>query len=396
MERAIGHHTAGFGALLRNYRRAAGLTQHELSSLAGVSVAAVRDLEQGRRLRPRPGSVARLAGALDLTAAQAGQLAVAAREASAAAMARRGVPARGLWVRVLGQLGIWRDGVSTGVVTPGQRAVLGLLAVSGGALVHREVIVDALWGERPPATAVNLVQAYVSRLRRRLDPGPPTRGRGGLLVSAGASYRLEVTADELDFLAFGEVVAQARAARQRGDLATACGCSEEAVGLWHGEPLADVDLLRGHVVVAELARQQAAAVMEYAEVACALGRPQDVLPHLQALTWREPLNEQAHGLLMIALAASGQQAAALQVFADLRNRLDEQLGVYPGAAVTDAHARVLRQDLPPGRGGARAAEASAVGHGGAQTAQWPWQDRGFYRCPAQAAGPGLAFRRARR
>jgi transcriptional regulator with XRE-family HTH domain len=223
MERAIVHHTAGFGALLRNYRRAAGLTQHELSSLAGVSVAAVRDLEQGRRLRPRPGSVARLAGALDLTAAQAGELAVAAREAGAAATLHRGVPARGLWVRVLGQLGIWRDGVSTGVVTPGQRTVLGLLAVSGGGLVHREVIVDALWGERPPATAVNLVQAYVSRLRRRLDPGRPTRERGGLLVSAGASYRLEVTGDELDFLAFGDLMARARAARLRGDAAAACG-----------------------------------------------------------------------------------------------------------------------------------------------------------------------------
>jgi DNA-binding SARP family transcriptional activator/transcriptional regulator with XRE-family HTH domain len=346
MERAIGRHTAGFGALLRNYRRAAGLTQHELSSLAGVSVAAVRDLEQGRRLRPRPGSVARLAGALELTAVQAGQLAMAARETAAVDMSRHGIPARGLWVRVLGQLGIWRDGVSAGVITPGQRTVLGLLAVSGGGLVHREVIVDALWGERPPATAVNLVQVYVSRLRRRLDPGRPARGPGGPLVSAGASYRLDLTVGELDFLAFRDLVDRARAARLRGHAAAACGFFAEALGLWQGEPLADVDRLRGHVVVAELARQQAATVAEYAEVACASGRPHEVLPHLQALTWREPLNEKAHALLMIALAASGQQAAALRVFTDLRVRLDEQLGVYPGAVVAEAHARVLRQDVP--------------------------------------------------
>jgi DNA-binding SARP family transcriptional activator len=70
-----------------------------------------------------------------------------------------------------------------------------------------------------------------------------------------------------------------------------------------------------------------------------------VLPHLRSLTLREPLHERAHALLMIALAGSGEQAAALTVFEDLRHRLDEQLGMRPCPELADVHQRVLRQQV---------------------------------------------------
>ena len=107
-----------------------------------------------------------------------------------------------------------------------------------------------------------------------------------------------------------------------------------------------MNLLRGHPVVIGLGRSRAAVIAEYAEIASGLGQYALLLPELHALAEREPLNEKAHAQLMIALAGSGQQAAALLVYADLRRRLDDQLGVRPGPELSAAHLRVLRQDVP--------------------------------------------------
>src|SRR5215475_8881597 len=79
------YRAARFAALMRDRRRAAGLTQGQLASLSGLSLAAVRDLEQGRTRRPRAGSLARLADALGLDAAQAEELALLARGGAAGA-----------------------------------------------------------------------------------------------------------------------------------------------------------------------------------------------------------------------------------------------------------------------------------------------------------------------
>src|SRR5262245_5233865 len=102
---------SGIGELVRIRRRAAGLTQHALAGLAGVSVGALRDLEQGRTRRPRSSLVTRLADVLDLAPRQVEELAASAMHAdSSAALAGPGVPAAGLWLRILGPLAAWRDG----------------------------------------------------------------------------------------------------------------------------------------------------------------------------------------------------------------------------------------------------------------------------------------------
>jgi DNA-binding SARP family transcriptional activator/tetratricopeptide (TPR) repeat protein/transcriptional regulator with XRE-family HTH domain len=350
------------GTLIGDSRRAAGLTQRELADLAGVGLGTVRDVEQGRR--PRSRSLARLAGALGLEIPRPQDHTGAARDAGGAMAPaaprlssfplhhRDGQPARpggGLWLRVLGPLQAWRAGARLDLGPPRQRAVLGLLAVCPAELVRRETVIDALWGEDPPGTAVSLVQAYLSRLGRVLDPGRSPRDGNGLLVSTGSSYRLRVASGQLDLLAFWQLVERARAVRSAGDATAACGLYESALTLWHGEPLADVDLLRGHLALADLCRRHAAVVIEYADAAAAAASYEGVLPRLEALARTEPLNERIHAQLMIALASTGRQAAALTLHEDLRRRLDEQLGVQPGPELADAHLRVLRQDLPGAR-----------------------------------------------
>jgi DNA-binding SARP family transcriptional activator/DNA-binding XRE family transcriptional regulator len=331
---------AGPGALIADCRRSAGLTQRELAELAGVGLGTVRDLEQGRS--PGSRSLARVAAALDLDVAKARATAGTARATGAAHPASR---PRGLWLAVLGPLEAWRNGKKVELGPRRQRALLGLLAVSPGELVSRGCIIDALWGEDPPATAVHLVQAHVSRLRKALDPARPAHGGRGPLESVGASYRLGASADGLDLLAFGRLTGRARAARFAGNAVAACGLYEDALDLWRGGPLADLELLQDHLAVTHLAGRHAAAVLEYADAAAAAHCPERALPRLEALARAEPLNERAAALLMTALASAGRQDVALRVYSGFQHRLDEQLGLRPGPELAEAHLRVLRQEV---------------------------------------------------
>jgi tetratricopeptide (TPR) repeat protein len=169
-----------------------------------------------------------------------------------------------------------------------------------------------------------------------------------LLVRDGTGYRLRLTEDQLDLLVFRRLVGDARQARAAGAVGQACEAYERALALRRGEPLADIEVLRGHPAIVALADELAATVLEYTDVALSdSNEPLDrVLPHLRALAARDRLNEASHARLMITLAAGGRQAEALREYEELRRRLDEQLGVLPGPEVRGAYARVLRQEIP--------------------------------------------------
>jgi DNA-binding SARP family transcriptional activator/DNA-binding XRE family transcriptional regulator len=360
-----------FGALVRSYRRMAGLTQQELALKAGLSVAALRDIEQSRRRRPRLSSVIALANALDLDSERAASMVDAGRDLTSAqlpqgtGLVRNAGPmeaGQGLRLAILGPLEAWRDGRPLSLGTPARRAVLGLLAMDPGALVRRDTIIDVLWREVPPRTAMGLVQAHVSRLRKVLEP--PERSAAGdsgeeVISSVRGAYRLRVAIEQVDLLLFRDLAAQAVAAQASGDDAYACMLYEDAARLWRGDPLADIDLLFGYPGIFLLRHQLTSVLLRYAELACALGQYRRVLPLLRALAVAEPLNESAHARLMIALAGTGQQAAAIGIYEDLRSRLDGELGLYPGEELAEAHLRILRQDIravlhaPPARGRCR-------------------------------------------
>jgi DNA-binding SARP family transcriptional activator len=345
-----GSSSTEFGTLLRAERLAAGLTQDELARASRMSVAAIRDLEQGRRRSPRPASVAQLTNALGLGRSRTRELTQAACNSSAGTASEQRIrhpheTTGHLRFNVLGPLTAWRGQTQLELGPPRQRAVLGLLVVNPGTQVRREALIDALWGEAIPATALNLVQTYVARLRRILEPHRQLRDRGGHLASVGTGYRLQATKDELDLLAFRDLVTKADDVFDVGDAATACKLYDEALAMYDGAPLADIDLLQGNPAVAKLASERTVVIMRYAEAASGAGRHERTLPELTALTVSEPLNERAHALLMIALAGSGQQAAALQVYEGMRLRLDELLGVYPSSELSVAYERVLRQEI---------------------------------------------------
>jgi DNA-binding SARP family transcriptional activator len=183
-------------------------------------------------------------------------------------------------------------------------------------------------------------------LRQALDPGRSHRDPAALLRYADGCYGLQATEAQLDLLDFQRLAADAAAACSAGDTSAGLELYERALNIWIGDPLANVDVLRDHPAVVGLSRQRSATICRYAEVACTLGSHDLVLAHLEALAAREPLNERAGAWLMVALAGTGQQAAALHVFEHIRAQLDDQLGVRPGRELASAHLRVLRQDIP--------------------------------------------------
>jgi DNA-binding SARP family transcriptional activator/transcriptional regulator with XRE-family HTH domain len=404
----------GPASLVGMYRREANLTQRELAAKAGLSVAALRDYEQGRRRRLRPNSLAGLAHALGLNADQAAGL------ARASAIPRRrpdlvpeprhaqdglgSAPLRDpagqdqvLWLAVLGPLAAWQSGTPLSLGPPAQRAVFGLLLLDPGALVRRDTIIDVLWGDAPPRTAAGLVQAHVSRIRRLLEMRESFAGTDRALDSVGGAYRLILSRHELDLLVFRDLAARAGAAQASGDVMTAAELYDHAVGFWRGDPFAEVAALRTHPRVTALKQELARVLLMYAEVASTLGQPYRVLPRLQALADAEPLNELAHARLIIALAGAGQQAAAIRVYENVRVRLDRELGLYPGEELSDAYLRVLRQDIRAGNGGRAGARPPALAAAGQVVPrQLPAAPRGFTgRAGELAALSGLLERESR-
>jgi DNA-binding SARP family transcriptional activator/transcriptional regulator with XRE-family HTH domain len=358
------------GKIFQARRLAAGISQQQLAELAKVGTGTVRDLEQGRTRSPHSGSIVRLAQALRFSAVEITTLTSMAYEwpAKTGLASRRpvqpGVPARGFWLQTLGPLRAWFDPVVIDFGAPKPRAILGMLALTPGTLMHREALIDGLWAENPPPSGVNLVQTYVSRLRRALEHACPQPEQRPSLISAGNSYGLCADATQLDLVAFEDLVSRARAACARGrtsDLILGCGLYQQALDLWQGDLLADIDLLRSHPAVISIRQRRDAIVVEFGAIAASAGRHEQALPYLRSVTDRDELNEPAHAQLMILLAGVGQQAAALRVFEELRMRLDTQLGVAPCAQLAQAQLRVLRQDVC-------SATATAMIQGGGQPA----------------------------
>jgi DNA-binding SARP family transcriptional activator len=323
-----------------------GLTQRELADAAGMSIGALRDLEQGRTRCPRWGAVAAFAAALDMDRNQRAELASAwsggqpdggsgygPLEGEAA-----GVGGTGVRIGVLGLLTVLRGPAVVELGSSRQRAVLGLLALHGPTGVNRDAIVDVLWRDRPPRSAVAEVQAYISRLRRLLDPGQVADGP---VILAGRYYRLGYGIG-VDLADFGELSRCADGVAAQGEFRLACALYERSLALWRGEVLADVDLLQGHLAAAEAARRRGDVVLRFARAAAAVGCHERMLPHLRDMCAREPLNEQAHAYLMTALAATGQQAAAVMLFGELMHRLDRELGIRPGPQLAATHVRIMR------------------------------------------------------
>ena len=214
-----------------------------------------------------------------------------------------------------------------------QRGVLAMLVLRAGNVVSTEVLIDGLWGERPPATAAKSLQVYISRLRKALGENA--------IVTRSPGYLLAATPEEVDLARFERLVEDAQHEAPEG----AAALLRSALELWRGAALAD---LAGEpfarAEIARLEEQRLAALEDRIDADLALGRHPSVVAELEGLVRTHPYRERLRGQLMLALYRSGRQADALDAYRDARSALAEQLGLEPGHDLKDLERRILSQD----------------------------------------------------
>jgi DNA-binding SARP family transcriptional activator len=252
-----------------------------------------------------------------------------------------------------------------------QRAVLAALLLTPGAVVAPHRLVEMVWGDAAPASAVANLRTHVSQLRRQLagvEDGDPR-----ILARAGG-YLIDIHRDKLDIERFEQLAESGRCARLFGDDQRAAGLFGQALQLWRGTPLAN---LRSTAAIDSEVQRLHESRLAVIEALCRcrlnLGAHAEVAGDLRRLVAEYPLHERLWTLLLTALAGAGQQAAALAAYEVFRRRLVDELGTRPGQELRDTHVAILRQadtpgltvtpaQLPRAAGGfcGRAAELSAL------------------------------------
>jgi DNA-binding SARP family transcriptional activator len=243
---------------------------------------------------------------------------------------------------VLGPVRGWRGEAELELGSPQQRAVLAMLLLARGRQVSADGLVDGLWGERVPRSAVGMVRTYVSRLRSVWATA--TGWPNDLITSLGDGYVLQLGSAVLDLDLFEGWLHEARAAWGRHEVAHGARLSRDALGLWGGDALAGVPGPYADSRRIQLAELQLAATEEKLAADISLGDHAAAIAELRALLAAHPFREALSELLMLALYRSGRQADALDVFDAARRRLRGELGVDPGPSLQATHQRVLRAD----------------------------------------------------
>ncbi|HEU5474187.1 MAG TPA: BTAD domain-containing putative transcriptional regulator [Actinophytocola sp.] len=242
---------------------------------------------------------------------------------------------------VLGPLAVWTaGGEPVAVAGLKVRALLADLLLHEGRPVSTDRLVADLWGDNPPANAAGALQVRVSQLRKALADAEP--GGRDLVVSRSPGYLIEAGPDALDATRFAALAERAQAT---ADPRARAGLLAEALGLWRGPAFADfADEEFTQAASARLAEQRLAVLELHAEARLALGEHSLLAGELGDLVARHPLRERLRAVHMRALYRAGRQSEALDSYADLRRRLDEELGLDPGPELAALQTAILAQD----------------------------------------------------
>jgi DNA-binding SARP family transcriptional activator/RecA/RadA recombinase len=246
--------------------------------------------------------------------------------------------------RILGPLEVVEGGRPVDVGSPKQRAVLAVLVINANRVVSVDRLIDELWGDEAPSAATGTLQAYVSNLRRALEPGRAPREPPQVLVTRAPGYLLRLDPADLDAARFEAEAAAGNRLLAEGRAAQARTTLDAALARWRGPALADFafesfaqgEIARLHELRLGAEEDRLAALVD-------LGSHAEAVAMAEGLVAGQPLRERVWGLLMTALYRSGRQADALRAYQTARRHLAEELGLEPGPALRRLEADMLAQ-----------------------------------------------------
>jgi predicted ATPase/DNA-binding SARP family transcriptional activator/Tfp pilus assembly protein PilF len=239
--------------------------------------------------------------------------------------------------RILGAIEAVLDDGPASLGAPKQRGLLALLLVNRRRVVTAEQLIDGLWGEAPPASAVQSLQVYVHGLRRALG--------AERIETAGRGYRVVVNEDELDLDRFERALERGRAALEAGRADDAADELREGLAIWRGPALAGLpEEIRRAAEAERLDELRLTALELHIDSELACGRHDAVVAELEALTAEHSYRERFLEQRLLALYRCGRQAEALEVYRNARKVLAEELGLDPSPALQELERAILRQD----------------------------------------------------
>lgn len=233
----------------------------------------------------------------------------------------------------MGPLQVRQDGLPVAVPGAKPRAILTMLGLHDGSVVSADALVELLWGDDPPRTAVKALQTHISSLRRTLGDG--------FVLTQGAGWALAET--EVDASRYKAAARSGRDATAGGDDSRAVVCFDEALALWRGIPELP-DGRRGTTEKTRWIEAHAALVEDRADALLATGRAAEIVGELEAAVADAPLRERRWGQLMLALYRAGRQGEALGAYQRARALLADELGVDPGPNLRRLEALIVAQD----------------------------------------------------
>ncbi|MEU4226821.1 AfsR/SARP family transcriptional regulator [Nonomuraea sp. NPDC026600] len=236
--------------------------------------------------------------------------------------------------RVLGPLRVFDGGEELQICANRELAILASLVLNANRVVSVDRLIETVWAGSAPQSAWRQVAICVSRLRRTLG--------ATAIETSSPGYLLRVSAENIDWLRFGALVARARGQAAGGAREDAVLLLREALALWRGNPFEDIRGLRYDVARMEESRLE--ALEACLELEIELGHHHRVIPELLALVAECPFRERVRAQLMLAQYRAGRRAEALRTYQETRRYLLEQIGLEPGPALRRLHDQILRDE----------------------------------------------------
>lgn len=269
-------------------------------------------------------------------------------------------------INILGPLVVFKGEMNVTPSAPKLRQVLALLAIRANRVVRSDEIIEELWEDRPPMSAITTLQTYVYQLRKMLQiPGGKgvRRGfssseyarkaaqEGVTLYTCPSGYVLGLPEQALDAHRFADLAEQGGSQLSSGQVDAGSWTLREALACWNGPALIDVDSgpeLRADVICLEELRNN---VLERAiEADILLGRHRELVGELTGLVIKKPMHEGFQTKLMLALYRAGRRSDALEVYRRARALFAAELGLEPSLELQRLHVGILNGD--PALGGA--------------------------------------------
>jgi DNA-binding SARP family transcriptional activator len=243
-------------------------------------------------------------------------------------------------VRVLGSPEVWVGDTQVPLARGKPQILLVALALEAGRVVAAGRLVDAIWGDDPPASALNLIQTYVSALRRGLPDGNDSSA----ILTRSPGYVLRIDDSRVDVRTFERMVAEGRRAATEGRRADATIALRSALALWRGPAFGGFGHAHLRAETVRLEETRLSVIEERVTLDLEQGLSAELVGELTAMVRQHPLRERLRGQLMTALYRTGRQAESLGVYRQGRETLMEDLGLDPGSELQSLHESILQGD----------------------------------------------------